>query len=653
MRLYKFLALAILMVSSHNLWAQETIKNIDSAFTVLREAPEDTSKVILLQRIGAHYNVVHLDSAKAFLKQGFDLANKLDYQRGRWINLSALGVYHERKTQYDSAMVYLNDALKIVEETNSTKGYANVLNNIAAVQIRKAEYQEALKNMFDALKAEEELGNQNGIAQAYNNIGVVYYYTGNYDKTTHYLTRALEIQEELGNLDGLQNGYNNVGAIFEYQKKYDEAIGSYTKALEISRNLGDVKQEATFLSNIAQSYMSKGDYAGAESIFRESIALKIDIEDYNGMVNGYISFGQLLLKQEKLEDAKRYLQEAIALSKEYDSKIALPEAYAALAEVAEKEGKFNRSVDYLKDYIALKDSILNEDNARILAETEAKYQTEKKEKEILQQRALIAEKDLEVRQKNTLMYGGFGLALILGLLGYLFYNQQKLKNQQLQKEGELKSALAAIETQNKLQEQRLRISRDLHDNIGAQLTFIISSIDNLKYGFKDIGEKLSTRLSGISSFTGNTIYELRDTIWAMNKNNITFEDLQARISNFIEKANIASDAMKFSFTMTSEVDAQYTLTSVQGMNIYRVIQEAVNNAVKYSEAENISVVISEKNEHHHIQIMDDGKGFNISEIGAGNGLNNMKKRSREIDAVFEINSEIDTGTSISLMLLKN
>ena len=72
----------------------------------------------------------------------------------------------------------------------------------------------------------------------------------------------------------------------------------------------------------------------------------------------------------------------------------------------------------------------------------------------------------------------------------MFYNQQKLKNRQLQKENELKDALIKIETQNRLQEQRLRISRDLHDNIGAQLTFIISSIDYLKYGFEIKNEKL-------------------------------------------------------------------------------------------------------------------------------------------------------------------
>ena len=141
------------------------------------------------------------------------------------------------------------------------------------------------------------------------------------------------------------------------------------------------------------------------------------------------------------------------------------------------------------------------------------------------------------------------LAIVVAILGYLLFNQQKLKNQQLQKESELKEALIKIESQNKLQEQRLSISRDLHDNIGAQLTFIISSIDNLQYGFKITNEKLTNKLSSISEFTKETIYELRDTIWAMNKSEISLEDLQTRISNYIDKANKASDVINFNFNI--------------------------------------------------------------------------------------------------------
>src|SRR5690606_32547763 len=128
-----------------------------------------------------------------------------------------------------------------------------------------------------------------------------------------------------------------------------------------------------------------------------------------------------------------------------------------------------------------------------------------KEHQLLLYRVDIAEKNLIIQKRNAQVYGLIGLALVLMLIGYLFYKQQKLKNDQLLKENELKDALLKIETQSRLQEQRLRISRDLHDNIGAQLTFIISSIDNLKYGFDIKDEKLTAKLNTISNFTSSTI----------------------------------------------------------------------------------------------------------------------------------------------------
>src|SRR5690606_39301400 len=174
-----------------------------------------------------------------------------------------------------------------------------------------------------------------------------------------------------------------------------------------------------------------------------------------------------------------------------------------------------------------------------------------------------------------------GLALVLSLFGYLLYNQQKHKNLQLKKESELKEALVKIETQNKLQEQRLRISRDLHDNIGAQLTFIISSLDNLKYGFK-LPDNLNDKLKYITAFTSSTIYELRDTIWAMNKTEITFEDLQSRLSNYIDKAHVFEGKINFTFQVDKDVDIKRKFNSMEGVNIHRVIQEAIHNSIKHS-----------------------------------------------------------------------
>lgn len=634
-------------------YSQQTVKNIDSLIVILNETPADTSKVNLFRKIAAHYNVAHLDSAKAFAEEGIILAKQLNYTDGHWENLNVLGNYYERKTDYENSLKNYNDALALIEIANSTKGIAVVKNNIATIYIHKGEYQKAIPLLFEALKAEEVLKNENGIAQAYNNIGVVYYYMQDFDKTTTYLTKALEIQQKLGNYDGLINGYNNVGAIHIHQEKYKDAIKDYEKALTISTEIDDKVNQAIALSNIGICWTKLRDFIVAEEFYNRSLTIRDDIKDSKGKANSLVNMGELFIEQRNYTKAEDYLNRGLEIATQNDLKKIKETAFAGLSEVYAGRGDFKRSNAYLKDFIRLKDSILNEDNARIIADAETKYESEKKENEILRQRAQLTEKDLEASRKNILIYGGFGLAILLGLLGYLVYNQQQLKNRQLKKEGELKSALVKIETQNKLQEQRLRISRDLHDNIGSQLTFIISSIDNLKYGFKDMGDKLSGKLSGISGFTSQTIYELRDTIWAMNKNNITFEDLQSRISNFIDNAKIASEKTRFNFDIGSNVNSGYLFTSVEGMNIYRIIQEAVNNALKYSEASEITVEISDKENSFIITIDDNGKGFDEKIIESGNGLVNMKKRGREIGADVEINSSVSLGTQIVVEMPMN
>jgi signal transduction histidine kinase len=281
---------------------------------------------------------------------------------------------------------------------------------------------------------------------------------------------------------------------------------------------------------------------------------------------------------------------------------------------------------------------------KLTSEMETKYQTAKKEKQLIEQEA-------EAQQKNYILIALTILAIFIALIGFLIFRQQKLKNKQQEQEFQLKSAIAQIETQNQLQEQRLSISRDLHDNIGAQLTFIISSVDNIKYAFDIENVKLDSKLKSISNFTKSTIIELRDTIWAMNSNEIMFEDLRARILNFIEKAKEARNEIDFKFTIDDRLN-QMQLSSIFGMNIYRTIQEAVNNAVKYSEADQISIDIQKIDNEIQIVITDNGIGFDKTTIEKGNGLVNMERRIEDIGGVFSLHSEHNKGTSITILLKK-
>ena len=233
----------------------------------------------------------------------------------------------------------------------------------------------------------------------------------------------------------------------------------------------------------------------------------------------------------------------------------------------------------------------------------------------------------------------------------MIYKFQKNKAVQKQREFELQQALLKIENQNKLQQQRLEISRDLHDNIGAQLTFITSSVENIRAGFDIKDVQLETNLSSISNFTKETIVELRDTIWAMNNEEISFEELHIRLMNFIDKAK---GITKTSFSVTIDESLnEYKLTSIEGMNVFRTIQEAVNNAIKYSKATNITISATIINQKVVLVIADNGIGFDTKTIEPGNGLVNMKKRIKEVSGDILIDSVLENGTTISITLPLN
>ena len=196
-----------------------------------------------------------------------------------------------------------------------------------------------------------------------------------------------------------------------------------------------------------------------------------------------------------------------------------------------------------------------------------------------------------------------------------------------------------------MHEQRLTISKDLHDNIGSQLTFIISSLDNLKY-FEFAKDKLYEKFDAIGGFTKHTITDLRDTIWAMNKEEITFEDLKTRTTNFIEAAKASLLGIQFEFNYPYEFDTK-ALTSKLGIDVYRIIQEAVNNAVKHSRASVIKVNFEQEGKNVIVSIIDNGIGFDKATVAEGNGLQSMQKRAEAINAKFEITPQ-EKGTKVNL-----
>ena len=564
-------------------------------------------------------------------------------------------------------------------ESDSLKGFYYLIRaNTFSDQLKK---EEAIKAITLSNQFYTKAKNSSGISKSFMNLGNLYLYKGDFEKALVYYNKGLEIAEKNNLYKEMGFINKNIGVVFMSQEKYKEALLYSNKALDIFLKINNKKEIAGAYINIGNVYFNQYDADNALLFYKkaEKICLEINddfnlgliynnigsvyAEDKNDKVNGlkYLKkalqlkianndTNEIIFQHTNLADfytndndfvhAEFHLKKAEIMALKSNNKVELKQIYSTYANMYEKKNDFKSALFNYKLHSKYKDSILNIESLKSVKELETKYQTAKKEK-------LLLEKEAEAKQKNIILTTVSLFALFIAIIGLLIYRQQKLKHRQQAQEFELKSAISQIENQNKLQEQRLNISRDLHDNIGSQLTFIISSVDNVKYAFDIDNKKLDDKLTNISSFAKETIVELRDTIWAMNSNEISFEDLESRINNFIEKAKDAKDEIQFSFE--TDIDLKDTkLTSVEGMNIYRTIQEAINNAIKYADATTISIAVKKIETQIQITIQDNGIGFEQATIEKGNGLQNMQKRIEDIGGKFSLESS-NQGTTITMV----
>lgn len=536
-----------------------------------------------------------------------------------------------------------------------------------------------LKNAEESAKIHYDLGE----AKSYSNLSLVYYYQGKYEKDLAYSLKAIHIFEKLNDLENLslewgelgyrmkkrnlekaiqymqkskqiaeENNlqkpllsiYNNYGVLKEMKVEYDSALFYYEKGLALKQKINDQVGIPYSLNNIAGVFVLRKQFDKAEENYQKALEIRKKINDTVGIAENYSYLGDMNLMQKDFKKAIGFYQKSTKITDKHKYLGLSQDSYHKISECYENLGEHQNALQNFKKFAALKDSLINQETNSKIAELEVKFDTNEKEKQLLQKQA-------EVETSRIKFSVAIVFAILASIIGFLFYRQQRLKNKQQHQEFELKSAMAQIESQNKLQEQRLSISRDLHDNIGAQLTFIISSLENTKFGIPNLETAVEKRLDKISDFTRNTIVELRDTIWAMNKADFTMEDLSSRIFNFVEQAQSANQNILFNFSIDENLKNK-KFSSVVGVNLYRTIQESVNNAMKYANAHHIVINAEKFQEGLKIEIKDDGKGFDTENVDVGNGLLNMKKRMEEIGGNFSINSEIGKGTSVNVELLK-
>jgi signal transduction histidine kinase/streptogramin lyase len=236
----------------------------------------------------------------------------------------------------------------------------------------------------------------------------------------------------------------------------------------------------------------------------------------------------------------------------------------------------------------------------------------------------------------------FRLLAMLAALGVIIAAVWLLQRQRYRKQ------LRAIELERRIQYERERISRDLHDNVGTQLSLISNNLDWIARPGQPLSQgEQSQKLDALGITAKEVITTLRDTIWALNKEQISLEELADKLKVFVSRQLNARDSVKMNFK--EHLHHEVLLSPSEALHLFRICQEAVANALKYAQATELFVTITSDVDGYSITVTDNGIGFDPGKVGAAHyGLENIRFRASETGCDCQISSVRNEGTTVSV-----
>lgn len=501
---------------------------------------------------------------------------------------------------------------------------------------RKYEFEDALPYLLKSVDQFEMARNFKMQTKALLQISLAYHDFGNYDKGIEYAYLAKKVLDEhpqQTNKNYYWYVYNDAGISYDDSKRPQQAIEEHFKALPFA---ADASDSSYSYNNLGNTYKKLNQLDKAEKYFMLSLQNSNDFSDDYHFATLHSNIMDIERLKKNYVLATKHLDSAFHYAIKSRSPEKLLDIHYYSYQLKNETGDYHAAVNELNNYVSLKDSLFTSEKNDAVLRYQTKYETEKKEK-------IIIEEKLVSKQKNIwlVVLGG---SIIIGLVVFRnFRTKTRHKQQQLT----LENQLLQEQAQSQIQQQRLEISRDLHDSLGAQLTFMNSVLDSIKSSASKLDEKTNSKINTLSDFSENSVSELKSVLWVLNSNEILIQDLKSKLLNFIKNAGEAKEDLRFSFNF--DVKDNFRLNSKQAINLFRVSQEIINNAMKYAQASELNIGVQQSENVLRLQISDNGIGFDLAkEKNKSFGLTNIQKRINEINGSVTIETIPQKGTSFNI-----
>ena len=348
--------------------------DVNKAEILLRESGDLAEKLNFEKgKADVIYYKAHIETIKSnypiainYAKQALKQYKLLKDKSGESRSLNCIGIAYEYQANYPKALEYYKKSAIIDEALNDLKGVAGSLNNIGNVYAYQCNYKEAILNYNRAKEIKQQLKDFNGVARAYNNIGSIYGEQSNFPLALENFNRALATYDSIQNKERTVILLMNVGTIYQIQNKLDEAIVYFNKALERSREQNDKRAIAMCLNGIGNVYKSQFKNEKALVLFHDALEINKSIDNKVQIGRSLNNVADLQLILDQKNKALKNYNKALALNKDVGSQIGMCKTYLGLAKYYHSQKQFTEA---LKNALNSQDIAIRLELIRLQKET--------------------------------------------------------------------------------------------------------------------------------------------------------------------------------------------------------------------------------------------------------------------------------------------
>ncbi|CAD0003134.1 ATP-binding protein [Flavobacterium salmonis] len=609
------------------------------AFEVIMSQPDDSLKRVNLFKVANRYfNMRDWNNYNKTVKIVLEKAQKAKDSVSMSKAYIYLGDYYSSQTSSDSAFAFYYKAEKLYLATDDFYNLAKTRLSKALLQYNEGDFYGSEKAIFNALRVVKGKNNNDILYEAYNLLGILYNELGEYEKAIEFHNKAIaSIDDKIIPVEfqSKATSLNNIGFVYQNLSDYKKANFYFQEGLK-EKNLFNQKPElyAILLDNLAYSQFKLNETSQLPNLFYKALKIRDSLQLTAGITASKMHLSEYFASVRDTAKALHYSNQALIVSRRTKNFRNVLVALKQLSLIQpEKASKFS------EDYIKLNDSLQKAERKMGDKFTRIEYETNEIKSE---------NSSLEI-QNRTLVYV-FSFFLLIVLFFYIYKTQQArnrellFKQQQQIANEDIYNLM--ISQQNAIETMRIRekkkVAQELHDGVLGRMFGVRISLDSLdKLDEETAADKRKKYLLELKEIE----QDIREISHDLNK------EKSGLINNFVailEKL-FQNQINTFSAKLIYNIDSNIKwdlVSNVVKINLYRIIQEALQNANKYAEAKTITVEFKSEINYLVLSISDDGVGFNTHKTKKGIGLQNIVQRTAECNGNVDIHSAKSEGTSI-------